>query len=68
MFQAQPYRPGGDVITRVQGEAVQDSAQLAERIAQFAPGEQVALEIHRGGDTREVRVRLGERPLGNVGG
>jgi S1-C subfamily serine protease len=67
-FQAQPFRPGGDVITKVQDHPVEDSADLAERIAQFAPGEQVTLEIHRDGDTREVKVRLGERPLGNVGG
>jgi S1-C subfamily serine protease len=67
-FQAQPYRPGGDVITKVAGKPVEDSAQLADLIADYKPGEEVALEIHRGGDTREVKVKLGERPLGNVGG
>jgi S1-C subfamily serine protease len=67
-FQAQSFRPGGDVITKVQGRPVEDSAQLAELIAQFSPGEEVTLEVHRGGETQDVRVRLGERPLGNVGG
>jgi S1-C subfamily serine protease len=66
-FQAQPYRPGGDVITKVGGKPVESSAQLADLIADYAPGEEVPLEIHRGGDTREIEVRLGERPLG-VGG
>jgi S1-C subfamily serine protease len=67
-FQAQSYRPGGDVITKVDGKAIEDSAQLADLIADYQPGEEVPLEIHRGGDVREVEVRLGERPLGDVGG
>jgi S1-C subfamily serine protease len=67
-FQAQSYRPGGDVITKVDGKAVEDSAQLADLIADYKPGEEVPLEIHRGSDVREVDVRLGERPLGDAGG
>ena len=67
-FQAQSYRPGGDVITKVDGQAVESSAQLADLIADYAPGEAVPLEIHRAGDVREVVVELGERPLGDVGG
>jgi S1-C subfamily serine protease len=67
-FQAQRYRQGGDVITKVAGKPVEDSAELADLIADYEPGEEVALEVHRGGDTREVKVKLGERPLGNVGG
>ena len=67
-FQAQSYRPGGDVITKVDGKPVEDSAELADVIADHAPGEEVPLEIHRDGDVRQVEVKLGERPLGNVGG
>jgi S1-C subfamily serine protease len=67
-FQAQSFRTGGDVITKVAGKPVQDSAQLADVISQFKPGDTVALEIHRGGDTREIRVKLGERPLSRVSG
>jgi S1-C subfamily serine protease len=67
-FQAQTFRPGGDVITGVEGQPVEDSADLAEVIAKFPPGREVALEVHRDGQTEEVRVRLGERPLGDVGG
>jgi S1-C subfamily serine protease len=67
-FQAQAFRPGGDVITKVDGKAIEDSAQLADMIADHEPGEEVPLEIHRGGDTRTVDVKLGERPLGDVGG
>jgi S1-C subfamily serine protease len=67
-FQASAYRPGGDVITKVGGKPVEDSAQLAELIATYEPGEEVPLEINRGGETREIEVKLGERPLGDVGG
>jgi S1-C subfamily serine protease len=67
-FQAEAYRPGGDVITKVDGKAVEDSSQLAELIANFRPGDEVPLEIHRDGETREVEVKLDERPLGDVGG
>jgi S1-C subfamily serine protease len=67
-FQAQPFRPGGDVITKVDGEPVEDSAELADLIADYQPGDEVPLEIHRGGEERTIEVKLGERPLGNVGG
>jgi serine protease Do len=56
------------VITKVGGKPVEDSAQLADLIADYAPGEKVALEIHRDGDVRRLDVELGERPLGDVGG
>jgi S1-C subfamily serine protease len=64
VFQAEEYNPGGDVITKVDGEPVDDSAELADRIASFAPGEKVPLEVHRDGETKQITVRLGERPLG----
>jgi S1-C subfamily serine protease len=67
-FQAQRYRPGGDVITKVDGKPVETSSQLADLIADYPPGEEVPLEIHRDGEVREVDVELGERPLGDLGG
>ena len=67
-FQAQSYRTGGDVITKVNAKPVENSSDLADRIADFQPGDEVTLEVHRDGGTRQVKVKLGERPLGNVGG
>jgi S1-C subfamily serine protease len=67
-FQAELYRPGGDVITKVGGKPVESSSQLADLIAGYEPGEKVPVEIHRDGETREIEVKLGERPLGDVGG
>jgi S1-C subfamily serine protease len=67
-FQAQEFAAGGDVITKVEGRPVADSSDRAEVVAGFAPGDNVTLEIRRDGDTSEVEVRLGERPLGNPSG
>jgi S1-C subfamily serine protease len=67
-FQARAFRPGGDVITKVGGKPVEDSAQLAELIATYEPGEEIPVEVHRDGETQEIKVRLGERPLSRVGG
>ena len=67
-FQARAFRPGGDVITKVDGKPVEDSAQLAELIAAYEPGDEVPVEVHRDGETEEIKVKLGERPLGRVGG
>jgi S1-C subfamily serine protease len=67
-FQAQSFRPGGDIITKVAGKPVEDSADLADEIANFKPGDTVPLEVHRDGETKEIRVKLGERPLGDVAG
>jgi S1-C subfamily serine protease len=67
-FQAQQFRTGGDIITSVAGNPVEDSADLADEIANFKPGDTVPLEVHRDGDTKEIRVKLGERPLGDVAG
>ena len=62
-FQAQSFRSGGDVITKVAGKPVENSAQLADVIAGYQPGQEVPLEVHRDGDTKEIKVKLGERPL-----
>ena len=67
-FQAQNFQPGGDVITKVAGKPVENSAQLADVIANYAPGEEVTLEVHRDGAAKEIKVKLGERPLGRVAG
>jgi S1-C subfamily serine protease len=67
-FQAQTFRTGGDIISKVAGKAVEDSADLADEIANFKPGDTVPLEVRRDGQTKEIRVKLGERPLGRVAG
>jgi S1-C subfamily serine protease len=67
-FQSSTFRPGGDVITKVGGKAVQHADDLSEVISEYDPGQDVELEIHRGGETKTVTVNLGERPLSGTSG
>jgi S1-C subfamily serine protease len=62
-FQARAYREGGDVLTKVDGEAVVQASDVSEVLAAHAPGDRVALEIWRDGKARRVQVQLGRRPL-----
>jgi S1-C subfamily serine protease len=50
----------GDVITAVDGDAVDARRTLAERISAYDPGDTVVLTVLRAGDTIEVEVVLGE--------
>jgi putative serine protease PepD len=52
----------GDIVTRVDGEAVQDPEDVATAIEDDAPGDEIDVTIRRGGDERTVTVKLGERP------
>jgi 2-alkenal reductase len=61
-FQATLVRPGGDVITRVNGRRVTRENDLSDLIARHQPGESVTLEIYREGERRELKLTLGERP------
>jgi S1-C subfamily serine protease len=63
-FQAEDYRQGGDVITKVQGKTIANADDLSQVIAQFKPGDTVTLEVERSGSKRDLKVKLGERPLG----
>jgi len=52
----------GDVVTEVDGEAVQDPEDLARAIEDDAPGDRVRVTVTRGGAERSVEVTLGDRP------
>ena len=62
-FQIQSYAQGGDIITKVEGKVIEDANDLSAAVAQFQPGQEVAVEVHRGGETKEIKVKLDERPL-----
>jgi S1-C subfamily serine protease len=62
-FQIEAYAQGGDIITQVQGKPILDANDLSAVVAQFAPGEEVVVQVHRDGETKDVKVKLGERPL-----
>jgi 2-alkenal reductase len=62
-FQIQSYAQGGDIITKVEGKDIEDANDLSAVVAQFQPGQEVTVEVHRGGETKEIKVKLAERPL-----
>ena len=64
-FQGQPFARGGDVITKVGDAAITNSDDLAKAIAQFKPGQEADVEVHRGGETKTLKVKLDERPVGS---
>jgi len=49
----------GDVILKLNGEAIEDSSELPVRVAAVAPGTSVSLEIWRNHAARTVSVKLG---------
>ena len=53
---------GGDVITEVDGKKVTEPSDVAAAVASKAVGDEVELEVQRGGDKRTVTLKLGERP------
>jgi serine protease Do len=61
-FQATLLKPGGDVITKVNGRQITREHDLSELISAFRPGDTVTLEVYRGSARREVQVKLGNRP------
>jgi putative serine protease PepD len=52
----------GEVIKSVGGKKVTDPTQLSILVAQYKPGDRVAVVLARGGSSRTVQVTLGIRP------
>jgi len=54
---------GGDIITAINGTAVDSPLRLAEAMRDLKVGSTVRLNVFREGQTREVECTLPERPL-----
>ena len=52
------YKLGGDIITKIDGQKVDQFSVLSDAIASKKPGDQVTLEVVRGGKTMTVTVTL----------
>ena len=61
-LQDQVYVTGGDVITRIDGQAVTSNEQLSTLITSHKPGDQVTVTVARGPSTTTIKVTLGTRP------
>lgn len=53
----------GDVLLKVEGTEVRDVAETIRLVSQKKPGTILALAIERDGQKREVRVKIGSRPV-----
>lgn len=60
--QGEVYPTGGDVISAVDGQAVEGADALRRVIDSHRPGDTVQLTVVRDGDSRTVEVKLGKRP------
>lgn len=58
-----PAEKGGlrerDIVTALNGRAIQGAAELRARLALTPIGEELELRVLRGGETRNVRVKIG---------
>ena len=61
-FQASLVKPGGDLITKVNGVTITRERDLGDLISRHRPGDSVKLELYRGHQRREATVELGDRP------
>ncbi|HUR87136.1 MAG TPA: trypsin-like peptidase domain-containing protein [Solirubrobacteraceae bacterium] len=61
-FQARTVRVGGDIITAVDGRALEDEAALGVELLRLRPGQRATLRVYRDGRPRDVEVTLAERP------
>jgi putative serine protease PepD len=52
----------GDVITEVDGNAVQDPEDVATAIEDKKPGDEVDVKVDRNGSEHTIQVTLGQRP------
>jgi S1-C subfamily serine protease len=67
--QVSPGTPGaaaglksGDLVTAVNGKAVTTTDQFIATVDNYAPGQTVTLTVKRGGQTQNIKVKLGVRP------
>ncbi len=61
-FQARPVVPGGDVITKIEGQEIDDETELGIIVANKRPGETIELEVLRDGERETIEVKLDKRP------
>jgi putative serine protease PepD len=54
----------GDLVTAVDGQAVQSSGEMVARIRGHKPGDEVTITVDRNGSQTTISATLGERPGG----
>ena len=54
----------GDVIVKVNGDAIKDARMLARRVSSLAPGANAKLDVIRDGKEQQVTLVIGDMPQG----
>jgi len=52
----------GDVVTAVDGRPVANTVQLLNAVAALRPGSEATLSVHRGSQSLQVKLTVGQRP------
>ncbi len=55
-------RVGGDIVVKVDGDAVSAMDEVIEAVNAAQPGDRMVLTVRRGGNTKTISVELGVRP------
>jgi S1-C subfamily serine protease len=58
----QTFPVGGDIIVAIDGEKVTEMQDVIRMVDAYEPGDEITLTVVRDGDTREIEVKLGNRP------
>ncbi len=66
-FNGENYTLGGDIIVKVDGQAVTTVDEVRDAILAKKPGDTITLEINRDGQTSTVSVELGRQPATTTG-
>ena len=62
-FRGESVSRGGDIVIAIDGRPVRRADDLVRIVAErFSPGDTAVFTVFRGGERRDVRVLLGERP------
>jgi putative serine protease PepD len=51
-----------DLITAIDGKPVTSTDQFIAMVDQYSPGQTVTMQVKRGGQTQNIKVKLGTRP------
>jgi S1-C subfamily serine protease len=62
-LEGRAYLLGGDIVTTINGRAIDSAEALAEAMRTLRVGATIALRVFRAGSYREVHYALPERPL-----
>jgi S1-C subfamily serine protease len=58
----------GDLVTAINGKTIASTEQFIATVDSYAPGDTITLTVKRGGNTLEVKIKLGTRPQSAAAG